>query len=105
MTTLENRPNTALLVIDVQNCVVEDGFERDAVVANISGLVDKARQELIPVVWVQHNDDEIVRGSDGWRIVPELKPDETEALVEKATATPSRTPRWRPCSRVCRWAG
>ena len=84
MSTLENRPNTALLVIDVQNCVVEDGFERDAVVANISGLVDKARREQVPVVWVQHCDQEIVRGSDGWRIVPELKPEEAEPLVEKS---------------------
>ena len=84
MTTLDNRPNTALLVIDVQSCVVEDAHQRDAVVANISGLVDKARQEQVPVVWVQHSDQEIIRGSDGWQIVPELKPDEAEPLVEKS---------------------
>ena len=86
MTTLENRPNTALLVIDVQNCVVENAHERDAVVANVSDLVEKARQEQVPVVWVQHHDrgeNGIVRGSDGWRIVPELVPDESEPLVEK----------------------
>ena len=34
MTTLENRPNTALLVVDVQNGVVGGTHERDAVVAN-----------------------------------------------------------------------
>lgn len=64
MTTLENRPNTALLVVDVQNAVVEAAHERDAVVANIAGLVDQARRERVPVVWVQHSDDELVRGSD-----------------------------------------
>ena len=52
MTTLENRPNTALLVIDVQNGVVAEAHERDAVVANVGSLVEKARQEGIPVVWV-----------------------------------------------------
>jgi nicotinamidase-related amidase len=83
MTTLQNRPNTGLLVIDVQNCVVEGAHQRDTVVANIAGLVDQARREDIPVVWVQHSDDEIVRGSDGWRIVPELTPGDTEPLVEK----------------------
>ena len=83
MTTLENRPNTGLLVVDVQNCVVEAAHQRDSVVANIAGLVDRARQQGVPVVWVQHSDDEIVRGSDGWRIVPELSPSETEPLVEK----------------------
>jgi nicotinamidase-related amidase len=56
MTTLENRPNTALLVVDVQNGVVEGAHERDAVVANVGSLVDKARQEQVPVVWVQHSD-------------------------------------------------
>ena len=84
MTTLENRPNTALLVVDVQNCVVEGTPGRDSVVANVGSLVEKARQEQVPVVWVQHNDENIVRGSDGWRIVPELTPDEAEPLVEKS---------------------
>ena len=83
MTTFENRPNTALLVVDVQNGVVEGAHERDAVVANIGSLVEKARREDVPVIWVQHSDAGLVRGSDEWRIVPELSPDEAEALVEK----------------------
>jgi len=83
MATLANRPNTALLVIDVQNSVVARAHERDAVVANVGSLVEKARQERVPVVWVQHSDDETVRGTDGWRIVPELNPGDAEPLVEK----------------------
>ena len=83
MTTLQNRPNTALLVIDVQNGVVEGAHERDAVVANIGSLVEKARQERVPVVWVQHSDEELARGCDAWRIVPELAPGDAEPLVEK----------------------
>src|SRR4030081_576151 len=83
MSTLENRPNTALLVIDVQNGVVGGAHERDAVVANVGSLVEKARRERVPVVWVQHSDKGLARGSDGWRIVPELKPSDTEPLVEK----------------------
>jgi len=83
MSTLENRPNTALLVVDVQNCVVEGAVNRDEVVANVGSLVEKARRERVPVVWVQHSDDQIARGSDGWRIVPELAPGDAEPLVEK----------------------
>jgi len=83
MTTLENRPNTSLLVIDVQNGVVEGAHERDAVVANVASLVEKARQAGVPVVWVQHSSEQLVRGSDGWRIVPELTPGDAEPLVEK----------------------
>ncbi len=83
MSTLQNRPNTALLVIDVQNGVVEGAHQRDAVVANVASLVEKARRERVPVVWVQHSDKGLARGSDKWRIVAELTPGEAEPLVEK----------------------
>ena len=83
MATLKNRPNTALLVVDVQNGVVKGAYERDAVVANVGNLVEKARRERVPVVWVQHSDEQLARGSDDWRIVPELTPEDAEPLVEK----------------------
>jgi len=83
MSTLENRPNTALIVVDVQNGVVEGAHERDAVIANIGSLVEKARRERVPVVWVQHSDEELARESENWRIVPELTPADDEPLIEK----------------------
>ena len=83
MTTLGNRPNTALLVVDVQCGVVEGAHQRDAVVANVGSLVEKARRERVPVVWVQHSDGQLARESDEWRIVPELTPGDAEPLVEK----------------------
>ncbi len=86
MSKLENRPNTALLVVDVQKGVVEGTHERDAVVGNVGSLVEKARQEGVPIVWVQHSDDGLAKGSDEWRIVPELSPGDTEPLVEKSYA-------------------
>ncbi len=84
MTTLDNRPNTALLVVDVQKGVVGGAHKRDAVVSNVGSLVEKARRERVPVVWVQHSDDGLARGSDDWRIVPELTPGDAEPLVEKS---------------------
>jgi len=84
MTTLENRPATALLVVDVQNGVVGGAHERDTVVANVGSLVEKARREQVPVVWVQHSDEQLAKGSDEWRIVPELAPADAEPLVEKS---------------------
>jgi nicotinamidase-related amidase len=84
VTTLQHRPNTALLVLDVQNGVVGEAYERDAVVANIASLVDKARRERVPVVWLQHSGEELARGSDAWQIVAELTPGDAEPLVEKS---------------------
>jgi nicotinamidase-related amidase len=83
MTTLTDRPNTALLVIDVQNGVVANAHDRDGVVANIGTLVDKARAEDVPVLWVQHSDDDLPRDSEAWQYVPELVRRDSEPLVHK----------------------
>lgn len=83
MTTLPNRPNTALVVIDVQNGVVATAHERDAVVANIRSLVERARTEHVPVVWVQHADEQLVEGSEEWQYVPELAIADGEPVVAK----------------------
>jgi nicotinamidase-related amidase len=66
MTTLADRPHTALLVIDVQNGVVAGAPRREEVIANIDTLVDAARAQEVPVIWVQHSDDDLVRGSESW---------------------------------------
>lgn len=83
MTTLANRPNQALLVIDVQRDVVANAYEREAVVGTINSLVHKARTEEVPVIWVQHGDDDLPANTDGWQIVDELAPLEGEAIVHK----------------------
>jgi nicotinamidase-related amidase len=83
MTTLDKRPNTALLVVDVQIGVVAGAPRRDQVIANIASLVDRARREQVSVVWVQHSDAGLVRGSDEWAIVPELSRSDDEPLIEK----------------------
>jgi nicotinamidase-related amidase len=84
MTTLPDRPRTALLVIDVQNGVVADAHDRDAVVGRIGSLLDRARGDGVPVVWVQHSDDQLERGSEPWEYVPELVRRDGEALVHKS---------------------
>jgi nicotinamidase-related amidase len=83
MTNLRDRPNTALVVIDVQNDVVANAHQRDEVIANIYTLVDKARAEQVPVIWVQHASDELVPESDGWQYVPELQRSADEPVVHK----------------------
>jgi nicotinamidase-related amidase len=83
MTTLTDRPNTALLVVDVQQGVVTGAHQRDAVVANIGALVDRARDAGVPVVWVAHSDEELPQDSDDWQYVPELVRQESEPLVHK----------------------
>ncbi|MBP3043113.1 cysteine hydrolase [Arthrobacter jiangjiafuii] len=84
MTTLINRPNTALLVIDMQKGVVREAHNREGVIANIALLVERARGEGVPLVWIQHHDDELELGSDDWEYVPELSRQDSEPLVHKS---------------------
>lgn len=83
MTTLRNRPNSALLVVDMQNGVLADTVRRDAVVANVAALVDKARREDVAVIWVRHSSGQLVPNGEAWRIVDALKPAKAEPVVDK----------------------
>jgi len=83
MTTLPNRPNTALLIVDVQKQVVAGAHRRDEVIANINTLIVKARSERVPVIWIQHSSAELPANSDGWQYVPELRREKSEPLVHK----------------------
>jgi nicotinamidase-related amidase len=86
VTTLPDRPAGALLVIDMQNGAVGHAYERDRVVANVASVVEQARSAGVPVVWIQHHDENLPRGSEQWQYVPELVRGESEPLVEKAYA-------------------
>jgi nicotinamidase-related amidase len=83
MTSPQDRPHTALVVVDVQNDVVANAHQRDEVIANISTLVDGARARQVPVIWVQHSDDNLPMDSEGWQYVPDLQREESEPVVHK----------------------
>lgn len=83
MSTFSDRTRSALIVIDVQKDVVADAYRRDETIGNISDLVKRARAAGTPVVWVQHSDEEMEKGSDAWQIVPELSPAADEPVIHK----------------------
>lgn len=83
MTSLTERPNCALVIIDMQVDVLRRAHDVDRVVANINTLIDKARAENVPIIWVQHSDDGLPAGSDGWRFVADLGREETEPVIHK----------------------
>ncbi|MBB5402068.1 cysteine hydrolase family protein [Paraburkholderia youngii] len=84
MTTLAGRPNTALLVIDLQNAVVANAYRRNEVLETVNVLIERARTARVPVVWIQHTDDDLTEGSEAWQLVAELVPAPGEAIVEKS---------------------
>ncbi|MGD9909884.1 MAG: isochorismatase family protein [Candidatus Izemoplasmatales bacterium] len=64
----------ALLVVDVQNDVVNNAWNKDNVISTIKEVIKKARDRKIPIIWVQHNDDYLLKNTEGWNIVSELVP-------------------------------
>lgn len=83
MATRGNENNAALLVIDVQNGVVADGWNRDEVIHNCAKMVEHARASEVPVIWIQHEDDEMKRDSHDWQLVDELVPADEEIRIYK----------------------
>lgn len=83
MASLDDRPNAALLVVDVQRGVVAGAYDSGRVIANIGTLVEGARAAGVPVIWVQHSDEELREGSADWEYVPELRREDGEPLVHK----------------------
>ncbi|OWT80713.1 MULTISPECIES: isochorismatase family protein [unclassified Achromobacter] len=83
MTTLADRPDAALVVIDIQNGVVANAHRRAEVLAAVNGLVERARIAQVPVIWVRHADEDLKPGSEAWQIVAELAPAAGEPMVEK----------------------
>ena len=67
----------------MQRDVVANAFRRNEVVANIEHLVESARKAEVPIIWVQHSDDELVKGSEGWAYVSELRMGNGEPVVHK----------------------
>ena len=83
MATVREGRKSVLLVVDVQVGVVGEAWEAARVVGNVARAVERARAESVPVVWVQHADEQLAHGSPAWQWVPELVPADGEPLIHK----------------------
>lgn len=83
MATIREGSNTALVVIDVQVGVMAHVWDANRVTDNVALAVARARAQGVSVVWVQHADEELLKGSADWELVPELTPAEGEPRVYK----------------------
>lgn len=77
------RGGSGLLVVDVQRGVVAENPGAEMVVPTITRLVGDARAARRPVVWVQHDDADLVTESDDWRLADGLVPGPQEPVVRK----------------------
>lgn len=83
MATIREGSRAALLVVDVQVGVMRSAWDAHRIISNIAAAVEKARKQAVPVIWVQHSDDELVFGSPDWELAPELVPAQGDLRIYK----------------------
>ena len=81
---------SALLVIDVQNAMFEGPdpvYKGEELLQTIHGLICKARNARIPIIYIQHNGrigGPLEKGTEGWKIHEQIKPIEGDILIQKS---------------------
>jgi nicotinamidase-related amidase len=84
MAKIRKGNKSVLLVVDVQVGVMRNAWDTPRVIKNIVTAVEKARANDMPVIWVQHSDDELLIDSPDWQLVPELVPEKGELRIHKS---------------------
>jgi nicotinamidase-related amidase len=83
MSTVRPGNQSALVVVDVQVGVMAESWEAPRVIKNVVRAVERARESGVPVIWVQHDSDELPKDSSSWQLVPQLVPAVGEHRVHK----------------------
>ncbi|MFO1396454.1 MAG: isochorismatase family protein [Burkholderiales bacterium] len=83
MATIREGNRAVLLVVDVQAGVMADAFDASRVVGNVIRVVERARAQRVPVLWIQHADDELPHGSPQWQLAKGLAPADGEPRIDK----------------------
>lgn len=83
MATVREGSRPVLLVVDVQVGVMSEAWDAPRVIRNVARTVERARAQGVPVIWVQHSDEELPQGSPEWQLAPPLEPASGETLIHK----------------------
>ncbi len=83
MATIREGHKRVLLVVDAQVGVMQETWDAERIIHNIGRAVEKARAGGVPVIWVQHADQELLHGSPAWQLAPALSPAEGELHIHK----------------------
>jgi nicotinamidase-related amidase len=83
MATIRDGSTGVLVIVDAQVGVMRDVWEAPRIIQNVACAVARARAQGVPVLWVQHADEELSSGSPAWQWVPELAPAPGESVIHK----------------------
>lgn len=80
--------NRALVVIDLQNgvCNTPTFFKKSELVTKVNELIGKYREKKLPIIFVQHEDEDLVYKSDEWELLNDLDSRTVDLFVRKTHA-------------------
>lgn len=80
----------ALLIIDLQNGVCHQEnttiHQLEKLVATVNKRIALYNQAKLPIIFVQHNDNELRKNSFAWEILPAIQTDKCDYFVNKTHA-------------------
>ncbi|GEK28650.1 cysteine hydrolase family protein [Furfurilactobacillus siliginis] len=76
----------ALLVVDMQTDVIADVVNRDQLLININDRIEQFRQQHALIIFIQHEDSDLVHGTVGWQLSPSLSVTDTDIVMPKTHA-------------------
>jgi len=77
---------SALLVIDVQQGLFEKStpvYKAEELLEHINGLIEDAHRAEAPVIYIQHENKMLVKGSDDWQLHPRMHLSGAYCVIEK----------------------
>ncbi|PFG05307.1 nicotinamidase-related amidase [Bacillus sp. es.034] len=81
----------ALLVIDVQNGMFQEGnvvYKGERLLQTVKDLIEKARSNEASIFFIQHNapaGKPLEYGTKGWEIHPDITPNTQDVFIQKTT--------------------
>lgn len=71
-----------LIVIDMQKAL-QYSYNFSGLIQSINNRISQYRQANLPIIFIQHNDQDVVRGSELWQLSGKLDKQKEDIVVEK----------------------
>ncbi|MGL4696359.1 cysteine hydrolase family protein [Enterococcus larvae] len=81
--------NRGLLIIDLQKGLESEEeklYQLDEVLAQTNERIDDYRKKSLPIIFVQHEDEELIVNSEGWQLFPALHAEKEDIYIGKTHA-------------------
>lgn len=76
----------ALMIIDLQNgvcCGEKPLYQLEKLIVKVNQKISKYHEAGLPIIFVQHNEEDLVANTSAWEIIPKLQKDKGTLFLQK----------------------